>query len=256
MKIKLFNIIIIIILCIININSAYSQTKYRITTAVGLCVPINELLDSMPDKNAQQVLNKYYYSIHIHTDSIIGYSADIMSKHGQQSLLGNFTTDALITIAEQIFDSIQIDMGLINKGGMRKNLLQGDITTGNIYDIFPFEDNISVISVKGSVIREMFETFVRNNDYEAFSGAQLIVKDNKIESISVNEQQLNDNKIYNIATLDFIADGKDHLEMLKNTVMRIDSNVSEGIAFINYIKQITARGDIVTSKLDGRLIIK
>ena len=243
-------------LCMLNSSLTYCQTRYSMISADGACIPINEALDSMSNKEAEQILTNYYASIHIYTDSVIGYCADKLSKDGKESLLGNFASDALIKIGEQIFDSIHVDMGLINKGGIRKNMFQGDITIGNIYGIFPFDNNITIITVKGSIIRELFESFVTNNDYEAYSGAKLLVKNNKIESISINGQPINDNKTYNIATLDYIADGKDHLEMLSKPLMRIDSPIPERYAFISYIKQLTARGEIISSKLDNRLIIK
>lgn len=73
-----------------------------------------------------------------------------MEKGGPESLLSNLVADVLKGAATQVLGK-PADMGLMNMGGLRNILSEGEITCGNIYEILPFENSLCVVTLKGSV---------------------------------------------------------------------------------------------------------
>ena len=64
--------------------------------------------------------------------------------------LGDFTTDAF----REILDT---DIAVMNGGGIRKDLLKGDITYGDIINVFPFNNMMCVIKASGQQILDALE---------------------------------------------------------------------------------------------------
>ena len=64
--------------------------------------------------------------------------------------LGDFTTDAF----REILDT---DIAVMNGGGIRKDLVKGDITYGDIINVFPFNNMMCVIKASGQQILDALE---------------------------------------------------------------------------------------------------
>lgn len=56
---------------------------------------------------------------------------------------------------------MKVDFSLIGAGGIRKNIEAGEYREGNIaLELIPFSNFMSVVPVKGSVIKELLESTV------------------------------------------------------------------------------------------------
>ncbi len=75
----------------------------------------------------------------------------------------------------------KVDFALTNFGGIRAALPAGNVRRYDIYSIFPFENYIVILDVKGSSVRRLFDSFARNR-VEAMSGnVQLEIKGNQLK---------------------------------------------------------------------------
>ncbi len=68
---------------------------------------------------------------------------------------GDFCTDAVMR-------QTGTDIAVINGGGIRTNISKGEITYGDIIDVFPFGNQICVIEAKGQQILDALEWGVRD----------------------------------------------------------------------------------------------
>ena len=92
---------------------------------------------------------------------------------------------------------------------------------------------------------------------EGLSGAHLeITKDGKLLKATVQEKEIEDDKDYTVATIDYLADGNDGLTPFINADKREcpDGLTLRGL-FLDYVRQQTAAGKKITSKLDGRITV-
>ena len=67
-----------------------------------------------------------------------------------QTNLGNFCSDAYYEITGA-------DISYSNGGGIRADVEPGDITFNNLIEIYPYNNNVCVAYVKGSIVRDMLE---------------------------------------------------------------------------------------------------
>ena len=90
----------------------------------------------------------------------------------------------------------------------------------------------------------------------ACNGKQKITKDGKLLKAIVQGKEIEDDKDYTVATIDYLADGNDGLTPLANADKREcpDGMTLRGL-FLDYVRQQTAAGKKITSKLDGRITV-
>ena len=105
--------------------------------------------------------------------------------------ISNLIADVLREAAVEVLGK-PADMGLINIGGIRNSLTEGDITTENIYEILPFENSLCVLTMKGSAMKHLFENIAVRLG-EGVSGIQLeISKDGKLLQASIAGKPVED----------------------------------------------------------------
>lgn len=143
----------------------------------------------------------------------------------------------------------------MNIGGIRTSLPEGDITVGNIFSIFPFENSISVITLKGKDVKDLFDIIARRGGEGVSKQVEVkIGKDGKAYGLKINGEKIDDSRLYTIATIDYIANGNDELIPFKNSVSRTDLDLRLRDVMLQYIADKTAKGEKLKASLDNRLI--
>ena len=177
--------------------------------------PDKKILDGL--KAAQAKANKLLDEVVAHSDKEL--SSERLLVRRNESELGNLAADAMRWAAKS-------DVAIINGGGLRADLPEGDVKKRNTIAIFPFGNTLRVAEIKGSTIREMLEHSVEY--YPASFGGFLDVSGmtfsydpskpakHRVEKIFVGGQPLDENKTYTIALVDFQTYGGDDYTMLEN----------------------------------------
>ncbi|MGM0436156.1 MAG: bifunctional metallophosphatase/5'-nucleotidase [Bacillota bacterium] len=111
------------------------------------------------------------------TDSI--FNEPIISTPNELS-----RDDLSIWIAGLMAHATGADIGYQNGGGTRNSIPEGEITLGNLYDVWPFENQIKTASITGSEVKAQMEYNVYQSDVNSFEN----------------------NELYKIATNDFVFD--------------------------------------------------
>lgn len=70
--------------------------------------------------------------------------------------LGDLTADALLWQARQVATR-KVDGAIVNGGGVRASVKEGDITLKDIRDVFPFDNALCIVSVTGAQLLEALE---------------------------------------------------------------------------------------------------
>jgi 2',3'-cyclic-nucleotide 2'-phosphodiesterase (5'-nucleotidase family) len=128
-----------------------------------------------------------------------------------------------------------------------------------MFNIFPFENKIVVLGLKGSDLKQLIESNA-GRKLDATGGAVITLEmdgDRCIASnILIGGKPINPNKIYYVSTLDFLAEGNSGMSALTRAVETYDPNISARDAMIEYVKELDAAGKTVSAKIDGRVIDK
>ncbi|KAH6629209.1 hypothetical protein C7974DRAFT_463327 [Boeremia exigua] len=141
----------------------------------------------------------------------------------QECLLGDFMADAMLAYRKNNTDDV--DFAIINAGGIRATIDQGDITRGEVLTSFPFGNSIVQIEVDGKYLWEVLEgivTGVNVANGKAVTSFLQVSSGIKVEynpennngtkliAVTIGDQPLDNSTTYQVVTLDFIAGGGDN----------------------------------------------
>lgn len=231
------------------------QANYEVAQIEGTRICIDSIWDTHPDEKAAAILKPYKEKIDEMMYEVIGVSEATMDKGRPESLLSNLVAEVLRLSADRVLKH-SADIGIMNMGGLRNILPQGDITVDAVFEILPFENSLCVLTMKGTEMKRLMEVIASLHG-EGLSGAHLeITKDGKLLKATVQGKEIEDDKDYTVATIDYLADGNDGLAPLANADKREcpDGMTLRGL-FLDYVRQQTAAGKKITSKLDGRITV-
>ena len=232
------------------------HSSYEVTKVEGGRIPMNSVWDAEPDAEAVALLAPYKARMDSVMYHVVGTAEMSMDRFRPESLLSNLIADVLREAAVEVLGK-PADMGLINIGGIRNSLTEGDITTENIYEILPFENSLCVVTLKGSVLKELFAAIAACKG-EGVSGVRLeITKDGKLLDGTIGGKPIDDNKLYTVATIDYLADGNDGMGPLAKAEKRdCPPGATLRGLFMNYVEQQTKAGKKITSRIEGRITVK
>lgn len=247
----LLELVLIAVFLLTSCHSAYEITKVE-----GGRVPIDSTWDVKPDAEAVALLVPYKAKIDSVMYSVVGTAEFSMDRSRPESLLSNLVADVLRESAAEVL-SKPADMGLVNIGGIRNSLTKGLVRTENIYEILPFENSLCVLTVRGSVLKRLFENIAAKGG-EGVSGVQLkISKNGKLLQGTIGGKLVADEGVYTIATIDYLADGNDGMIALPQADKReCPKDATVRSLFMKYVEAQTAAGKKVTSRMEGRITIE
>ncbi len=143
---------------------------------------------------------------------IIGQATQNMPYGKPESLLTNFTSDVMKLLDTRYTDGLPVDITLMNVNGHRAPIAKGDITVGDIFSTYSFENELVVVRLKGTDLNELFDQYAQMGGAGISGNVRLDIKDGKITSSSVDGKPVDKDKIYTIVTLDYLAEGNDGME--------------------------------------------
>ena len=204
-----------------------------------------------PDAGAAAYIQPFHEQVERQMQVVIGTAPVALSKNAGENPLVNFVADLQRTAASHYFKGQAIDLGVMTNGGMRTALPAGPVTVGNVFELMPFENELVVLDAPGPVVRQLF-------DYAApvgmaVSGAVYTVgPDKRAQQILIGGQPFDPAKTYSIALSDYLAGGGDHMDFLKPATLR-HTGILLRTAIVDHIKALTAAGQPVTAKVEGRV---
>ena len=205
----------------------------------------------VPDAGAADYIKPFHDQVERQMQVVIGTAPVALGKNPGENPIVNFVADLQRTGASQFFKGQTIDLGVMTNGGMRNSLPAGPITVGNAYELMPFENELLVLDAPGPVVQQLF-------DYAApvgmaVSGAVYTVgPDKRPQAILIGGKPFDPTRTYSIAISDYLAGGGDHMDFLKAAPARRTGLLLRSV-IIDHIKALTAAGQPVTAKIEGRV---
>lgn len=218
-------------------------------------IPVNSRLDNRVDPTFSGIIEDYASEVKEKMDVKLGYAPYNINRGTPESPLGNLSADGLIWAAKR-FHNVDADVAVYNSGGVRANIAKGDVTLGDVYAVFPFDNALSILTITGKNLRHlMYE--VPNNLYVNKEVKLVSNSSGWVSSITVNGQQIDDKKTYTVATIDYISDNDGYTDILGNPINREDSVEMIRDYFGEYFKYLADQNNgQITASNDGRVIIQ
>src|SRR4051812_49126853 len=213
-----------------------------------------------PDARIAAILRDYDVQVKKLREMRIGETTVALRKDAADDLLGSLTADALRSGAG---GSLPAQIALQNSGGLRVNEIPaGPITFGQIFDLYPFDNEQVVVSLPANQVRNALEAVLRAGkgplrvsglryviDWEKFNANAREPKESppgaivtrvldegtgaplcETRSCTASEcQSVCAQGTYTVSVTDFLANGGDGLAMLKDAPRQVGSVLARDI---------------------------
>ncbi|KAG5919444.1 hypothetical protein E4U53_003989 [Claviceps sorghi] len=186
---------------------------------------------------------------------VIGSTKNVLDQTACQTgdcLLGQVMADAMLEYRQNQTsgtNDAKPDFAIINAGGVRVTINQGNITRGEVITAFPFGNAVTQIKYSGADLRKILEGCVsrvnlfnqkKTNSWLQVSRNIVIEHDpskdagSRLVKVTIGGEPLNDKRDYHVVTVDFVAGGGDN--MLKPVKGLISLETLDQV-LVGYIRQ-------------------
>jgi len=234
---KLLYTIFVTTLTLLSVSSCKTK-NYNNYLVEGKKIEINKNYSS--NESIEAYIAPYRKHIDADLDSVISFCPETLdkSKGEWQTNIGNFMADACMELANPVFlkqQNKQIDIILLNSGGIRSIIPKGNITKRNAFEVMPFENSLIVVALKGSQIKALAEHIINEKKPHPLNGLKIVLnKDNEILKILYKEQPINNDLIYYVATSDYLSNGGDNMTFFLKNEGTFDLNYKIRNVLIDY----------------------
>src|SRR5690606_7183619 len=160
--------------------------------------------------------------------------------------------DALLWKGKQLDPAVQASFA--TKDGIRADLHAGNITVGNVFEVMPFENVVSILTLSGSDIQRLADYMAKTGGQPA-GGIQLVIENGKAKKFLIQGKPIDPNAVYKLVTYDYLANGGDYITFFDKPIARKDYNQLLRETLMEYVSAITKQGQHVQAQLDGRVQI-
>lgn len=210
-------------------------------------------------KSIDAFVAPYREHINKDLDNVLAYSPETLdkSKGEWQTSIGNLMADMTLEMGNPVFlsrENKNIDICILNHGGIRSILPKGNVTTRTAFEIMPFENSLIVVELKGTEIREMANYILKEKKPHPLNGLQIIIDKNTmtVKSLTVNGKPVEDSKNYYVATSDYLSNGGDNMLFFKKAIASYDMNYKLRNLMIDYFKKV----DTIPVLTNQRIILE
>ena len=219
-----------------------AKQSYHVSKIEGKRITITD--KETQNQQIENYVKPYREHINKDLDNVLAYSPVTLDKSDGkwQTTIGNLMADVTLQRGNIIFNAREkkdINLCILNNGGIRSMLPKGNVTTRTAYDIMPFENGLVVMALKGEQIFEMVNYFIATQKPHPLSGITFTIgKDNVAKNILVQGKPVDKNTIYYVATNDYLSNGGDNMNFFKKGVQKYDLDYKLRNVLIDYFKEV------------------
>lgn len=205
---------------------------------------LNKVIEDIKAAN-QPIFDQVVTKTDIYLD---GLRENVRTK---ETNLGNLSADAVRAASGA-------DIGFVNGGNIRVDIQPGDITFGKIAELFPFGNTVQVKKVSGDTLVKILEHSV--SGYPATQGGFFQVSGlafsfdpskevgSRVVEVIVGDKPLDTAAEYTVAINDFLGEGGDGYEMLKDGEVVAEVGTYEEV-FADYLNTNGTEGIEVSGRI-------
>jgi 2',3'-cyclic-nucleotide 2'-phosphodiesterase (5'-nucleotidase family) len=205
-----------------------------------------------PDTVVARVVDVFQRAVEPLASRPVATLAEALTRGGEQHALGNLIADAYRAAA-------RADAAIVNNGGIRADLPAGAVSWGDLFQVLPFQNYVTRLTVTGAVLRQAIAHAVGAADSRAHvSGVRVAISrgaPDSLRSVTVtlaNGASLRDGARYTLAVPDFLASGGSGYSMLRGQPA-VNTGIVDIDAFVTFMRRarqpvrVTAESRIATA---------
>ncbi|SDJ63491.1 5'-nucleotidase C-terminal domain-containing protein [Chryseobacterium jejuense] len=191
------------------------------------------------DEEFVKFIEPYKQKLDKEMNQKISHTNTDLTKQGDNSNLGNLLADYTLEGGDEWTKTHlkqNVDAALINIGGIRTTIGQGDIMLKNLFEVMPFENELIIVKMKGTDLPGLFEYYAKTQVNNPVSHLYIETKNGQLTKSLINGKEVDPNKDYYIATSDYLALGGDNMKFFSKGES-IPTGVKLRDLYIDYFKR-------------------
>ncbi len=179
-----------------------------------------------------------------------------LEKSAPESPLDDLLADALLVQAGKKYGKA-IDVSHLNYGGIRSGLPAGAVTTGNLFEVMPFDNQLVVLTLTGTQLMQFLNHFAANDNALVVGGVRVKIHEKTVTAATLtNGRAIAPDQTYTVAMSDYVANGGGGADFLKTVAQRDNVNYLIRDALIDYFREQGKVGKPLTPQADGRITLE
>jgi 2',3'-cyclic-nucleotide 2'-phosphodiesterase (5'-nucleotidase family) len=236
-----------------TLNLAIDTQTKKIVSFKNTLIPVTDK-DIKPDPEIEKIISSVVNEAKEKMSEVVGKSEVDLThdrKKVLETVMGNVVTDSMR-------ESTGADVAMQNSGGIRDQIMAGELTMGDLYRVMPFDKFIVSMDLTGKQIKDLMEKSAdRKKGNLQVSGITMDIepkqaKWNKVSNVKIGGVPLDINKVYRVTTDDFLAAGANGYNTFtegKNVTYMEGPAIDEFKAYIKKHSPLTQEN----AKIEGRL---
>jgi 2',3'-cyclic-nucleotide 2'-phosphodiesterase (5'-nucleotidase family) len=205
------------------------------------------------DVEMANMIEPYKLKLEETMNEVIGYNEEEMTKGKPQSSLTNWFADALLDEAQKLVAD-SLDFAIQNYGGIRIPVFpKGKITVSRIYELMPFDNIMFILELKGDTVQMLFDKMAESGGWPVSRNVYFEIAYSKAKNIKIKGAPLDTNKMYKVAIPDYVAQGGDKTDFLKDAISYNTGALIRDM-LINHVRESNAKGINIKADLSPRII--
>lgn len=243
-------------LCALLVSACRSH--YELAGVERTRIVVDSRYDQPPDEAAAKFIAPFKRVNDSIMGPVVGQVACNMHPERPESNLSNLLADILVWAAKDYNEKPVL--GVYNMGGIRADLTRGNVTYGDVLNVAPFENKICFVTLTGEMLLQLFREIAATGGEGVSHGTELVIsKDKKLVSARLHGQEIDPNATYRVTTINYLLEGNDKMTAFRMGTDKVSPEAASNntrFLIMNYFKDKQSKGEVVDSKVEGRIIIK
>lgn len=219
-------------------------------------VPITNAIDTVEDSVYTNILKPYKEVISSKLTEVLAYSDTSLISFRPESPLSNFLSDLILQFGVDFckahYPDVTPQLSLYNHGGIRSSIPKGPITMGNVFELMPFENELSLVLLTGEQVIEL-ANYITTRGGEGVAGISFGMVNNRADNIRIQGTKVDEKQKYWLIASDYIVNGGDGMKVFTWAERRIDTGQLMRDAIIAHLRKLNSENKKVTGKSDRRI---
>jgi len=174
----------------------------------------------------------------------------VVSDENKQWIIRGSETNAGDLVADAYRYALRSDIAFENGGGIRNDIMAGDITYGDVIGMLPYDNILRRVAVSGKLLKEMLTRCtalvpVLDGNFPQCSGLRFVIhsKSHRVSDIEVLQENgkyapLDENHTYSVTMTNYTHEGGGFFDMFKKCPVLQESTIRYHEAMIDYLTKV------------------
>tara|TARA_R110002072_G_scaffold271987_1_gene432074 strand:+ start:63314 stop:64030 length:717 start_codon:yes stop_codon:yes gene_type:complete len=158
------------------------------------------------------IVSPYRLELNKEMLEVIAYAPKDFERGKPNGSLNNWSTDAIYNSQLQKMDSSKPSFCLLNWGGLRNSISQGEVTLGDVFKLMPFDNEIVIVELPiNSLVK--IQGYLQKRNGEPIAGATVLAG-----NLIINNADNGEHETFLVVTSDYLMNGGDNMDFFQDKV--------------------------------------